>query len=474
MNIENGFGFENEFEVSDATRKQIRLKIGMTGPSGSGKTLGALLLAHGLVRDWSKIGFIDSENKSGLYYASRNIVCKGYNGVEKILIGKYKHLPIEAPYDPRKYVAAIHHLIERYGVQAVIIDSASHEWMGDGGCLSLQEKLGGRYTDWAKVTPLHQSFIDTMRDCDAHIIATMRSKQDYQVEQETGKKAKVTKMGTAPVQREGTDYEFGIVFDVDAQHNATASKDRTGLFAGVLPFQITPNVGETLLKWANSGEMSDPIVPPQEPQHHVDQPLPSIYEAQDGQKKVLAQLLKPYGVADPNTMREISSKVIGVAMEDLPAVIEKWMSPPPPPPPPVQAVVQKGGISESPKQPPPPLPPPPPPPVSKTGDLGQTEPIITGTVETDRFVKKVLSPRLITSFRTAILVAEQKGVLKIKGVGNKILDLIISEGWMEEQQAMEILADLKAGNGDFFNNSYAAVADKISQPANNEPEDLPF
>ena len=58
----------------------------------------------------------------------------------------------------------------------------------------------------------------------------MRSKTEYlQTENERGFK-EIRKVRMTPVQREGMDYEFGTVFDLTATHNATVSKDRTGLF----------------------------------------------------------------------------------------------------------------------------------------------------------------------------------------------------------------------------------------------------
>ena len=80
----------------------------------------------------------------------------------------------------------------------------------------------------------------------------MRSKTDYiQTENDYGRK-EIKKVGLAPVQRDGMDYEFGVVFDISITHVASVSKDRTGLFDSQY-FTITKNTGEILRDWLNSG-----------------------------------------------------------------------------------------------------------------------------------------------------------------------------------------------------------------------------
>ena len=88
------------------------------------------------------------------------------------------------------------------------------------------------FSAWRKVTPLHNKLVDAMLSSKSHIIATMRSKTEYiQVENERGK-SEIRKVGLAPVQRDGMEYEFGLIFDLGMNHMCTVSKDRTGLFDG--------------------------------------------------------------------------------------------------------------------------------------------------------------------------------------------------------------------------------------------------
>jgi hypothetical protein len=144
--------------------------------------------------------------------------------------------------------------LEEAGCECIILDSISHCWSGAGGLLDQQGRIADRtgYTAWRDVTPQHSRFIDGMLQSPAHIIATMRSKTEYVIEtNEKGKQAP-RKVGLAPVQREGLDFEFTTVFDLDAHHMASASKDRTSLFDGEF-FRLTPDVGKKLLAWLNTG-----------------------------------------------------------------------------------------------------------------------------------------------------------------------------------------------------------------------------
>ena len=218
-----------------AERKNAKLRLVITGPSGSGKTYGALLIAFGL---GGRIAMIDTENGSGDLYAN---------------LGDYDICSLGAPYDVRRYLQLIHEA-EQAKYDTIIIDSLSHAWAGEGGLLDLQSKIssasksGNSYTAWRQVTPLHNQLIDTMLASPCHIIATMRSKTEYlQTENERGYK-EIKKVGMAPVQREGMDYEFGTVFDLGVDHNATVSKDRTRIFDGKI-FTITKDVGKALLQW---------------------------------------------------------------------------------------------------------------------------------------------------------------------------------------------------------------------------------
>ena len=81
----------------------------------------------------------------------------------------------------------------------------------------------------------------------------MRSKTDYVQAVNDRGRTEIRKVGLAPVQRDGMDYEFSTVFDLTADHLATVSKDRTGIFDGTV-FTITPETGKVLSRWLNCGK----------------------------------------------------------------------------------------------------------------------------------------------------------------------------------------------------------------------------
>lgn len=218
--------------IKKAKREEVFLKIGIGGPSGSGKTYSALLLAKGMLGSLDQVVVIDTENKSANLYSD---------------LGDYSVFDFEPPFDPRKFAKAIEHCVKE-GYKLVIIDSASHEWEGAGGVLDIHQKLGGKFQDWAKVNPLHKEFIDAILQSKCHVIVTMRKKQDYAMVEKNGRMT-VEKMGLKEVQREGTEYELTVNLEMNMEHNATASKDRTGLFSTQIPFKVGIETGEKLIKW---------------------------------------------------------------------------------------------------------------------------------------------------------------------------------------------------------------------------------
>jgi hypothetical protein len=248
-----------------AERKQAKLRVGITAPSGGGKTYSALLLAHGLVGDWSKIAIIDTENGSGELYSS---------------LGGYNVLPLDAPYTPERYIEAIR-TCERAGMGCIIIDSATHEWDGQGGCLEIVSSLGGKYQDWAKVTPRHQKFLDAILQSPCHIVTTTRRKQDYEMTKESNGRVIVEKVGLKEVQRDGFEYELTLNLELDRRHNATASKDRTGLFADKPEFIITAATGATLKAWCESGAAPAPVIPTAPNTVNVAQAVATLAAAKD-------------------------------------------------------------------------------------------------------------------------------------------------------------------------------------------------
>lgn len=221
-----------------AQRHQVKLRLGLSGASGFGKTYSALLLAYGITDCWSKIAIIDTENGSASLYSH---------------LGGYNVLTLNEPYTPERYIQAIE-TCELSNIEVIIIDSITHEWNGKGGCLEIHESLGGKFSDWAKVSPRHQAFIDKILNSSCHIVTTVRRKIDYSMETDMSGKSKVIKHGTKEVTREGWEYELTANFElINDKHLVKASKDRTGLFMDFPEFIISTQIGKKLIEWCNSG-----------------------------------------------------------------------------------------------------------------------------------------------------------------------------------------------------------------------------
>jgi hypothetical protein len=225
-------------QIRKATRRKAKLRLALIGPSGSGKTMSALKLAFGI---GGKVGIIDTENGSADLYAN---------------LGDYDVITLEKPYTVSKYREAIT-AFEGAGYDTIIVDSLSHAWAGAGGLLDKQGQIANRpgtnsYAAWREVTPDHNALVEALLSSRCHIIVTMRVKTEYVLETNDRGKQVPRKVGLAPVQRDGVEYEFTVVMDIDIDHKAAASKDRTTLFDGWRD-TITEGTGRQLLQWLESG-----------------------------------------------------------------------------------------------------------------------------------------------------------------------------------------------------------------------------
>lgn len=221
-------------QLQPAQRKRAKIKMGLQGPSGSGKTYSALLVAFGLCNDWTKIAVVDTEHGSANLYAH---------------LGKYNVMGLSVPFTPEKYMDAIA-ICEKAGMEVIILDSLSHEWEY---IVDYHSSLtGNSFTNWGKVTPRHNAFVQRILQSPCHMICTLRTKQDYVLTEKNGRQVP-EKVGLKSVQRDGVDYELTLSFDLDIKNMATASKDRTGLFYGKPEQKLSVQTGEQILDWCNSG-----------------------------------------------------------------------------------------------------------------------------------------------------------------------------------------------------------------------------
>jgi len=221
-------------QLQKAQRKRAKIKLGLQGPSGSGKTYSSLLIAFGLSGDYSKVAVIDTENHSASLYAH---------------LGEFHVVNMSSPFTPEKYISAIE-MCEKAGMEVIIIDSITHEWEN---LIEYHSSLqGNSFTNWSKITPRHNAFVQRMLQSPCHIISTIRTKQDYVLNEKNGRMTP-EKVGLKSVQREGLEYEFTLVFDLDMKNNALASKDRTNLFSGKPEIKLSFETGRQILDWCLSG-----------------------------------------------------------------------------------------------------------------------------------------------------------------------------------------------------------------------------
>lgn len=246
-----------ELAFKKATRQQVKLKLAITGPSGSGKTWGALELARGLGK---RVAVIDTENGSASLYADRF---------------EFDVIEMHAPFTTAKYIDALNAAVAD-GYDVVVIDSISHEWAAEGGILDrkTQKDLrgGNQFTNWAEPSAEHEKFKSQLMQSPIHVLATMRSKSEYVLETNDKGKQVPRKVGMAPIQRDGMEYEFSVVFDLGLNHEAQVTKDRTSLFDG-RHFKLSPEIGKEIHAWMMKGEKPKAelrIAPPAAPEASGD------------------------------------------------------------------------------------------------------------------------------------------------------------------------------------------------------------
>ncbi len=232
----------SKFSFTQASRTKARSRIALIGPSGSGKTYSALRIARGLAGPDGRIAVIDTEHGSASKYAGT--------------VTDFDVLELDH-HGPETYVQAIQ-AADAAGYDVLVIDSLSHAWSGRDGALeqvdnaAKRSRSGNSYAAWRDVTPKHNALIDAIVGCKCHVIATMRAKTEYVIEQVKGKSVP-KKIGLAAVQRDGMEYEFDIVADMDLEHNMLVSKTRMPGIDGAVIALPGENFGATVGAWLNEG-----------------------------------------------------------------------------------------------------------------------------------------------------------------------------------------------------------------------------
>jgi len=269
------------------------------GPAGSGKTYTALTIAKEL---GDRVAVLDTERGSASKYADRF----GFDVVEL------------DSYDPRRYVEVIEAAAAE-GYDVLIVDSLSHAWSGKGGALEMVDKVTARsksrnsYTAWREVTPLHNQLVDAILGSSCHVLTTLRTKTEYVLE-DNGRGGKIPrKIGMAPVQRDGLDYEFDVVADMDWGHNLVVTKSRIPDIAGAVVKEPGARFAKQIAAWVGVGEP-----PPAEPE-----PEPEVdAQAVSALRGLIGERMKSKAWTKDQVGGLLASKDAAKVAELAPAAVE--------------------------------------------------------------------------------------------------------------------------------------------------------
>lgn len=305
-------------QIRKAVREQVYTKIALMGASGSGKSYSALRLAVGmknrldeLNKGNAKILMANTEGSRGVYYANEF---------------DYDIVDMEPPYSPESYIELIEDAVEA-GYSILILDSVSPEWEGKGGCLELHSLAGGKVTDWKDISPRHEKFLDAIEKSSIHIIATLKGKDQYEIDKDDKGKVSVKKLGLGTRQREGFEYRFTCTFSVDqATHSATAQKDNTHIFEGNIGEVLTEKYGAKIIDWANSSDIEPSknyVVTNPSEQRAQQETL--FTETRDKIKEIALGLKDSGNIAKYNEVVKAylpNRKVSECTLEDLPTMVK--------------------------------------------------------------------------------------------------------------------------------------------------------
>ncbi|MGW4270772.1 ATP-binding protein [Streptomyces seoulensis] len=225
-------------QFTRATKEKAKARVALCGPSGAGKTFTGLTIATAL---GSQIGVIDTERGSASKYADEFA---------------FERLELDQ-YDPRVLVDALG-VAAGAGLDVVMVDSLTHFWSGSGGMLEQVDAIARRsssnntFAAWKDARPIERKMIDALVSYPGHVIVTMRSKTKYEIDQSSGRSAP-RKVGLAPEQRDGIEYEFDIVGDMDPDNVMTVTKSRARVLSGAVVAQPTMEFGLKIREWLESG-----------------------------------------------------------------------------------------------------------------------------------------------------------------------------------------------------------------------------
>jgi KaiC/GvpD/RAD55 family RecA-like ATPase len=229
-----------------AVKHESKLRLAITGPSGAGKTYTALSIAKHLAQP---VALVDTEHGSASKYAD---------------LFEFDVMNLQPPYHPDRFVEAIRDAAQA-GYRVIILDSLTHAWNGTGGMLELVDEIakrrtgGNTFAAWKDAGPIQSRLIESIVGAPIHVIATMRSKQDYAQEKNDQGKTVIKKVGMQAQQREGFEYEFDVVVDMNIDHEGIVTKTRCPALTDRVIAKPGKEVADTLTDWLKGAPVSAPV-----------------------------------------------------------------------------------------------------------------------------------------------------------------------------------------------------------------------
>lgn len=231
------------FEFAPAVKQARKLRLAIDGPSGSGKTYTALTLATALA---DKVAVIDTERHSASLYAD---------------LFTFDALAL-VTFEPDTLVKALA-AAGANGYEVVVVDSLSHFWSGTGGMLEQADNAGRRsggnsFAGWKEARPMERRMVEALLAYPGHVIVTMRTKTEWVIEEQQNRNGRTVsvpkRLGMKPEQREGIEYEFDVVGDMDLEHNLVITKTRAVMLAGKVYNNPDAELAKTLRDWLGDGK----------------------------------------------------------------------------------------------------------------------------------------------------------------------------------------------------------------------------
>lgn len=251
-----------------ATKKAAKGRIALIGPAGSGKSFTMLRLARLLAGPDGKVAAIDTEHGSLSKYAD---------------LFEFDVIELDS-FSPENFLGALR-AAEEAGYAAFCCDSLSHFWIGKDGALEFVDNRAKRsgsndsFSGWKEFRPHERAMVDRMIASPCHVIVTMRTKNEYVTEKNDRGKTVRRKVGLAPVQREGMEYEFDLVGTMDDENVLVIDKTRCSAYAGKAISKPAEKDFEPFRQWLEGGERapeSAPTAPATKPEPaKQDTPSPS-------------------------------------------------------------------------------------------------------------------------------------------------------------------------------------------------------